>query len=145
MFKLLSKKYHLLIILVSLVGCESTGIMHGVSEGSTVEFAYEQVFFDRSGELSITMPDGERYAGKFVQKSSSTSGDSWEIGESSGDDSFIINGSDTVSSQAEAILIGNRGSTMTCEFQFANPSYGIEGGGIGSCKTSASKLIKITF
>lgn len=141
----LSLKIVLLTIAVSLVGCESTGTITGVSEGTGVQFEYQQSFFDNDGTLKIAMPDGETFTGKFVQKSSSTSGNEWEIGESSDDDSFVFKDSNTVSSQADAILIGNRGSSMNCKFQLSDPSFGIEGGGIGSCKTSTDKTINIAF
>lgn len=130
---------------VVLSGCVSTGTMPGVSDGRGVQFEYEQRLFANDGTLRITMPDGETYAGKFVQKASSTFGDEWLIGESSGDDSFIFNSSGTVSSQAEAILIGDRKSTMKCKFQFSDPDSGAVGGGIGSCQTSTGSPIDFVF
>jgi hypothetical protein len=128
-----------------LVGCESTGTIQGVSEGQNVSFEYTQGLLENDGTLKITMPSGETYRGKFVQSSSSTSGNDWEIGESSNDDSFTLNDSKTVSSQTKAVLIGSRGNTMNCNFQLSNPDFGIDDGGIGSCKTSIGKLISISF
>ena len=106
---------------------------------------YKQGFLENDGILKVTMQNGEIFSGKFVQKSSSKSGDAWKIGESSGDDNLILNDSTTVSSQAEAILIGNKGSTMKCKFQLSDPESGIDGGGIGSCRTSTGKMINMTF
>lgn len=134
-----------LVITLILSGCESTGTIKGVSDGRGVQFEYQQGFLDNDGTLKVTMPDGEIYSGKFVQKTSSRSGDEWKIGESSGDDAFNLISSDTVFSEAEAILIGNRGNTMKCMFKLSDPSSGIDGGGIGSCKTSLDKPIHITF
>lgn len=128
-----------------LSACVNTGVIEGVSESEPVQFEYEQGAFDNDGLLSVTMPDGERYSGKFVQISSSTSGDDWEIGESSDDDSWIIKGSETVSSSAEALLIGSRGNTMKCNFQLSNADFGIGGGGIGQCKTSIGQTAAIAF
>lgn len=143
--KLLSTKYALLLIPAFLVGCESTGTIPGVSDGKNVQFEYQQRFFESDGTLRITMPEGETYTGKFVQRTVSTTGDEWEIGESSNDDSFIFNNSNTTSSQAEAVLIGNKGSTMKCKLQLSDPSFGIDGGGIGSCKTSTGTPIDFAF
>lgn len=145
MLKLSSIMFAVLVISIVLPGCVSTGTIQGVSDGRGVQFEYEQRLFENDGTLRITMPDGEAYTGKFVQKASSTFGDEWQIGESSGDDTFILNSSGTVSSQAEAILIGNRKSTMKCQFQFSNPDAGAVGGGIGSCRTSAGSPIDFVF
>ena len=128
-----------------LVGCESTGTIRGVSEGRSVQMEYEQGFLENDGILKVTMQSGETFSGKFVQKSSSKSGDAWNIGESSDDDSLILSDSTTISSQAEAILIGNKGNTMKCKFQLSDPESGIDGGGIGSCRTSTGKMINMTF
>lgn len=133
-----------------VTACVNTGVIEGVSDGQAVQFDYEQDFFENDGQLSITMPDGERYSGKFVQGSSSTSGNDWEIGESSDDDTWVLTDSTTVSSRTEALLIGNRGSTMKCKIQLSNPGSGLEGGGIdgggiGSCRTSKDQQIAITF
>lgn len=140
-------KNQILVLLACsmLGGCVTSGVIGGVSEGQQVQFDYEQAFFDNDGVLRITMPDGEQYSGKFVQLSSSTSGDDWEIGESSDDDSWVIKDRETVSSLAEAMLIGDRGHTMKCRFQFSNPDFGIEGGGIGECETSAANKVSVTF
>ena len=132
-------------ITLMLVGCESTGTIRGVSEGRSVQMEYKQGFLENDGILKVTMQNGEIFSGKFVQKSSSKSGDAWKIGESSGDDNLILSDSTTVSSQAEAILIGNKGTTMKCKFQLSDPESGIDGGGIGSCRTSTGKMINMTF
>lgn len=134
-------------VTLMLVGCESTGTIRGISsEGRSVQMDYKQEFQENDGVLKVTMQDGETFSGKFVQKSSSRSGDELAIAiGSSSNDSIIFNGSTTVSSQAEALLIGNKGSTMKCIFQLSNPESGIDGGGIGSCKISTGKSINMTF
>ncbi|GAA6137068.1 hypothetical protein NBRC116583_08150 [Arenicella sp. 4NH20-0111] len=128
-----------------LSGCVSTGSIDGVSDGKAVRFSYEQSAFENDGKLEISMPDGELYSGKFVQSSSSKSGDDWIIGESSDDDSLVLKDSTTVSSRTSALLLGNRGSTMKCKFQFSNPDVGIDGGGIGQCHTSKEQTVSVTF
>jgi len=131
-----------------LGGCESSGTIRGVSgDGGSVQMKYKQLFQETNGVLKVTMQDGEIFSGKFVQKSSASSGDELAIaiGKISGNDSLAFNDSTTVSSQAEALLIGDRGSTMKCKFQLSDPESGIDGGGIGSCKTSKGKTINMTF
>lgn len=146
MFNQSSLKIALFISVAALVGCESTGSIHGVnSDGRGVQFDYNQGFLENSGTLKITLPDGESFRGKFIQQSASTSGDEWEIGESSKDDSLTFRSSETLSSATDAVLIGNRGNTMKCKFQLSTPRFGIEGGGVGQCKTSTRQSITVTF
>lgn len=145
MSKQFSTKYVIPIVAVFLAGCETTGTIQGVSEGNGVQFEYEQRFFENDGTLRITMPDGETYTGKFVQHASSRTGDEWQVGESSDDDSIIFNNSSTVSSQAAAVLIGDKGSTMKCKLHLSDPDSGIDGGGIGSCKTSTGTPVDFSF
>ncbi len=147
----MSKSLSTLIVLqitLMLVGCESSGTIRGVSEGRSVQMEYQQGFQENDGILKITMRNGETFSGKFVQKSSSKSGDELSIplrGQSSDEDTIVLSDSTTVSSQADALLIGNKGNTMKCKFQLSDPESGIEGGGIGSCKTSTGKSINMTF
>lgn len=146
MLNKLSLKIALFVSVTTLVGCESTGAIHGVSEdGRGVQFEYNQGFLENSGTLNITMPNGETFHGKFIQQSSTVSGNEWDIGESSKDDSFTFKDSKTLSSATDAVLIGNRGNTMKCKFQLSSPRLGIEGGGVGHCKTSNRKSITVTF
>jgi len=139
------KAGYLLLIFALATGCTTSGSIRGVSDGKVVNFNYEQEFMDNDGKLNITMPDGESYAGKFVQSSTSTSGDGLSFGESSDDDSLILTDSTTLSSDASALLIGNRGSTMNCTFRFSDPDSGIDGGGIGDCETSKKQKVAIAF
>jgi hypothetical protein len=139
------KKYLMLGLLPIFTACVSTGSIEGVSEGNAVKFDYEQELFANDGTLKITMSDGETYTGKFVQSSTTKSGDEWVIGESSNDDSVVLKDSSSVSSDTQALLIGNEGSTMQCRFQLSDPDSGIDGGGIGTCRTSKQQDIALTF
>lgn len=139
------KPFLLAIGIASITACTTTGTIQGVSGNNPVQFEYEQTLFDNGGLLKVTMPDGELFSGKFVQSTSSSSGTDWEIGESSGDDSLILRDSTTLTSEAEALLIGNRGSTMTCELTLSAPEVGLDGGGIGKCETSKKDKISFTF
>jgi len=133
------------LLLVLASGCTSTGTLQGVSHGQTVQIDYEQAIFENDGKLRITMPDDEHYIGKFVQSSTSGYGTEFVLGESHDDDSLILKDSSRVSSQARALLLGNRSNTMECRFQLSSPEAGIEGGGIGNCETSHGQKIAVTF
>lgn len=139
------KNFILFSSIVLFVGCESTGKIQAVTNGKVVQFDYQQGLFENDGLLSVVMPDGERFSGKFVQNTSSSSGSDWEIGESSNDDALILKDSTIKSSQAKAVLIGDKGNTMQCQFQFSDPDSGVDGGGVGSCETSNNQKVHATF
>jgi len=133
------------LALLFLSGCESVGTIGGVSGGQAVLFDYQQGAFDNDGMLTIVMPSGERFTGKFVQQSSSRSGNEWLLGGKSRDDGFVFKGSDTTMSDTQALLIGDRKNTMKCQFQFSRPQSGIDGGGIGSCTVSDGEEVNVSF
>lgn len=144
------KKILLISALISLTGCVSNGTIMGVSQGQNVSFDYEQSMFENGGKLRITMPDGEQYSGKFVPNSTSTSGSDFGfVSDSSSFDDFgeftSFSDSTSISSVAEAILIGDRGNTMKCRFQLSDPDSGMNGGGIGDCKTSKNQNVAVSF
>ncbi len=140
------KKLLLITALVSLTGCVSNGTIVGVSQGQDVHFDYEQTMLENGGKLRIVMPDGEQYSGKFVSNSTSTSGGDWIMtGDSLSDDLMTIGSSTSISSLTEALLIGDRGNTMKCRFQLADPDSGLKGGGIGNCETSKNQKVAVTF
>ncbi|MCV6613700.1 MAG: hypothetical protein OIF35_01905 [Cellvibrionaceae bacterium] len=133
-------------LLLSLAACESTGTIVGRSaQGDPVALDYQQGFMDSAGTLKLTMADGERFEGKFVQHSSTHSSDAVIIGESSRDDSILLGDGSSTSSLAKALLLGDRGSSMECEFQLAEPRWGIKAGGIGSCASDDGREIKMSF
>ena len=135
----------LVAICYYMTACTSTGTIQGVSDSQAIQFEYEQTLFENGGLLKVTMPDGEQYSGRFVQKTSSTSGTDWEVGDSNNDDSMISKDSTTVSSEAEALLMGNKGSLMTCWLTLSAPEVGLDGGGIGKCETSKQEKASFTF
>ena len=112
---------HILLMasVIGLAACESNGVIEGVSRGEVVRMEYQQGFFDNDGKLTLIMPNGERFEGKFVQGSTSTDGDEIRIGESSNDDSWVLMDSEQRSSSAKALLLGDKGRSMKCEFQFS--------------------------
>ncbi len=139
---------HIMLITLTLIlvsACTSTGVIQGVSQGRTVNMDYEQGFLDSAGKLSIKMPDDELYVGKFVQLSTSNSGNELVLGNSFSDYDWVIKDSNRVSSETRAQLIGNRGNTMECQFQLSDPGSGIDGGGIGNCLTSNDQKVVVAF
>lgn len=147
MFKsnLFNKPVLLAAALLTLTACESTGVIEGVSGDEVVRMEYQQGFMDSDGKLSLTMPNGERFEGKFIQASQVSEGDEIRIGESSGDDMWVLGDSTQRSSAAKALLLGDRGRNMKCQFQFASARWGIEDGGIGECKVSDGQTIEVVF
>ncbi|GAA6154066.1 hypothetical protein [Pseudoteredinibacter isoporae] len=138
---------HILLMasVIGLAACESNGVIEGVSRGEVVRMEYQQGFFDNDGKLTLIMPNGERFEGKFVQGSTSTDGDEIRIGESSNDDSWVLMDSEQRSSSAKALLLGDKGRSMKCEFQFSSARGGIDDGGIGECKLSDGKKVEVVF
>tara|TARA_A100001015_G_scaffold303035_1_gene392015 strand:- start:235 stop:819 length:585 start_codon:yes stop_codon:yes gene_type:complete len=140
-----------LIAIFTLAGCETTttGIMQGVTEGEAVMFQYSQDIFENDGTLQVTMPSGERFTGKFVQASTTSTEDAYIYGDifDEDDDDFgsVHSSETTMSSKSTAILIGNQGNSMECRFQFSSPEVGIDGGGVGHCETSFETRIDIIF
>lgn len=135
----------LLGAILGLAACESTGVIEGVSGGDVVRMEYQQGFMDSDGKLSLTLPDGERFEGKFVQGSQVSEGDEIRIGESSGDDMWVFGDSTQRSSSAKALLLGDRGRNMKCQFQFSSARWGIEDGGIGECRASDGQTLEVVF
>lgn len=130
---------------LGLAACESIGTAQGVSNGKPVSFDYQQGFLDNDGKLKVTMPDGELFQGKFVQRSSSNSGDEIIFGKKSKNNGVIFNSSESTSSLTQALLIGNRGNTMKCQLELSNPGSGIDEGGIGSCQVSNGETVDLSF
>lgn len=131
--------------LLCLVGCESVGTIGGVSSGGPVQFDYQQGFLATDGVLNVVMPDGERFSGKFVQQSETRAGHDWQFGKGGKNNGAVFGSSENKSSSVKALLLGDRNSTMKCEFQFSSPARGMKGGGIGECDVSDGRDVNITF
>ncbi|MGV0006015.1 MAG: hypothetical protein ACNYPG_05250 [Candidatus Porifericomitaceae bacterium WSBS_2022_MAG_OTU9] len=141
-----AKKLVFLAIFATLAGCEPRrGSIPASASGENVYIQYEQELFAHDGKLSVTMPDGEIFTGKFVQHVTTTSGSESSADWWDDDDNFVSTESTAVSSKAEAILVGNRGNSMECKMQFSKPKCGIDCGGIGKCKDSNGEQISIAF
>ena len=116
------------------------------------------------GTLSVTLPDGESYSGRYLQITSTSTVDTlgwgWGYGYGWGPywgdwgawgpgpwygpadwTSFVRNYSGSV----VATLFGNAGHTMRCRFHLASPELGLSGGGVGECQTSDGRHIDAQF
>jgi hypothetical protein len=120
-----------LVLILSACSGNMQGVVRGT--GQPVAFAYEQGM--SSDSLTATI-DQEVFAGKAVMRGNSTT-----IGN--------IGLSTLVASNYTgdfvATLIGNRGSTLSCQLQYADSSGFTTAGGVGVCQHSDGKLIDIVW
>ncbi len=127
-----------------------------------VTFTYTTDRFDESGQLSVTLPSGERFAGRFVQVTSTTAVDQmgpiwagwsapmWEpwgpVGETwTGGPADVWTFRQNYSGRVVATLFGDRGGAMRCRFQLVNPPGGLPDGGTGECQLSGGGTIEAQF
>lgn len=125
----------------ALAACATSGIMQGRLSGQPVQLHYHHSFWDQNGTIMGVLPDGEHFKGKFVVGTNSTTGIG--IGAKSGDVGVFSGSGNT--SQAAAVLNGDRGDSMYCRFTLSSPTDGLEGGGVGHCKLSTGQSINVTF
>ena len=128
-------------LLLLLSACATTGIIQGQLSGQPVKLHYHHTFWHQNGTITTVMPDEEHFSGKFVVGTSSTTGIG--VGAGSGDVGVFTGSGNT--SNAAAVLMGDRGDSMHCRFTLAKPDNGLEGGGVGRCKVSTGQVIDATF
>lgn len=112
-----------------------SGSMQGMVRGTgePVAFSYEQGM--SSDSLTATI-DQEVFVGKSVMRGSSTA--IGNVGLST-----LVASSYTGDFVAK--LLGNRGSTLSCELQYADSSGLTTAGGVGVCQHSDGRLIDIIW
>lgn len=128
-------------LLASLSACATSGIIQGRTGGQPVQLQYHHSFWHQNGTITATMPDGERYSGKFVVGTSITTGIG--VGAGSGGVGVFTGGGNT--SNAAAVLMGNKGDSMHCGFTLSKPDAGLEGGGVGRCELSTGQVVDATY
>lgn len=130
---------------------------NGMSQG-TLHLTLQQGndIFDDVNQITATAvtSDGEMFTGRVVQNiertNSSSSDTIWDSSKKTkhGWSTQFRDGSDTsisYRSDAQAVLTGNRGRAMTCDFRLANPEAGIDGGGVGQCRISDGRQVPVQF
>jgi hypothetical protein len=157
----------LALALGALSSCTATGPIAGQlvvpgQPAQRVSFIYTTDRYDQGGQLTTTLPNGESFAGRFLQVRSTTSYDSlgpmWQgFGHPMWDDwgpfgdSWVTGPTDVTtfrrnySGKVVATLFGDRGTTMRCRFRLVNPPGGIEDGGTGECQLSTGGKIDAQF
>lgn len=129
------------VMLAGLSACTMTGNINGRMNGKPVTMQYQQRFLAQNSTLSTTLPSGEHYTGKVVVGSTSDFGLTFG-GKSNG--VGVYNGGGNTSNAA-AVLMGDKGGSMHCVFTLEQPDSGIAGGGVGQCKLDNGDVINSSF
>ncbi len=156
---------HAAVVATALAGCVTTGSIGGRLSASGqapvgVTFSFQSDRFGDGGMLSVTLPDGEYFSGRYVQVTSTSTADvirpitifwgpRWHHWGPFGDPwfdeadytSFVTN----YSGRVVATLFGNKGNTMRCRFQLTDPQAGLSRGGVGECNVSNGGTIDAQF
>ena len=105
------------------------GTMKGVDRytGKRVYFEYEDAKFG-SGEIKMTMPDGEHFVGEIVDE---------ETVDSSKDYPNVYE----FPGNTVAFLEGDKGGKMRCKFRLSDTIVGFKSGGYGLCETDDGRVI----
>jgi len=116
-----------------LSGC--SGNMQGVVRGTgqPVVFAYEQ---GMSSDSLTAVVDQEAFAGKAVMRGASTTVGNFGM-------TTLV--ASTYTGDFVATLIGSRGSTLSCQLQYADSSGFTTAGGVGVCQHSDGRIIDIVW
>ena len=133
----------LLFILVGGCGGNMQGVIRGT--GQPVTFSYEQGV---SSDSLTAVIDGEQFTGKAVMRgATSTFGTGFgtaSSGSSTANVSTSIFGS-TTTGDFVATMLGNRGSSLSCQLQYADSSGFTAAGGVGVCQHSDGRVIDIVW
>lgn len=124
-------------VLALTAGC--SGSMQGVIRGDAtpVQIQYEQGF-DR--DFYTTTIDGETFSGQAID-AGATSGFGTVFGRGG-----IANITTTTSSgNFNSVLLGDNGSSMRCEMNYADSSGITSFGGVGLCVMSDGRVIDVTW
>jgi hypothetical protein len=115
------------ILIFAVISC--AGTMKGIDRysGKRVHFSYEDQKFG-SGEIQVTMPDGERFVGRIVDEPIADEGKKYP-------DVYEFPGN------TDIFLQGDRGRKMRCKFRLSDTMVGFKGGGYGLCETEDGHVI----
>ena len=121
-------------LILAISAC--SGTMNGVTRGTgeAVTFSYEQGMDSDTLTAAIS---GETFRGKAVMRGAQ----SISATTLSGD--MIFGSSST--GDAVAVLIGNRGSSLSCQLQYTDSSGFTTSGGVGVCRHSDGRVIDVVW
>jgi len=116
-----------LLLVFAVISC--AGTMKGIDRysGRRVYFSYEDQKFG-TGEIKMTMPDGERFVGRIVDKPAA-------------DDSNLYPNVYEFPGNTTVFLQGDRGGKMKCKFKLSDTILGFRSGGYGLCETADGRVI----
>jgi len=86
--------------------------------------------YGANGKITAVTDDGEIFNGEAVGRKTVT-----------GD----ISAKTRYYSKADAVLIGNQGHSMKCDFDVSEPNLGLTSGAIGECKISDGRIVPVTM
>lgn len=133
----------ILVATLSACGGNMQGVVRGT--GQPVTFAYEQGMSSDSLTAEI---DGEAFAGKAVMRGASTTVGT-AFGTATAGTTTAFGTSTLIGSSYTgdfvATLIGNRGSTLSCQLQYADSSGFTTAGGVGVCQHSDGRVIDMVW
>ncbi len=112
----------------------------GLSEGQ-VRLQTTESPWDDNVQIVAILPDNERFSGRVVYDKVVTKDHFYNLGQQKP----VEHSSKTYGSSAKAMLIGDKGHTMKCNFQLSSPSNGISYGGFGECLVSDGRIIPVQF
>lgn len=133
----------ILLSTLSACGGNMNGVVRGT--GQPVIFAYEQGV---SSDSLSTVIDGEGFAGKAVMRGASTTVGT-AFGSATAGNATAFAASTLIGSSYTgdfvATLLGNRGSTLSCQLQYADSSGFTTAGGVGICQHSDGRVIDVVW
>jgi hypothetical protein len=153
------------ILAAGLAGCVTAGSMGGRlsvpgEPVAGVTFSFQSDRFGEGGRLTVPLPSGEYFTGRYLQITSTSTADvvqpismfwgpRWHhwgpFGPpwmEEGDHTAFVR---TYSGKVVATLFGDKGNTMRCRFQVTNPEAGLGNGGVGECQVSDGGRIDVQF
>jgi hypothetical protein len=145
----------LAVVAIGAAGCATMGSGTGatLSGADPVTFNWKGSTASNSGTMTASLTDGTSYTGQYFQITRDTTVDSlqplwigwrgrWGGWDDWGADSSFIT---RYTGRVVANLGAPSGAHMRCNFQLADPTSGMSGGGTGRCQMPDGKTIDATF
>jgi len=139
-------KNPIVVICLFLSLCACTGTMNGMVRGSgeKISISYEQAMdYDN---LQVTMMDGETFTGKAVMAGHSTNlGTGFAVASAVPANAALFGIFENYTGSMQAVLFGDKGHTMRCQFQYADSSGFAASGGVGLCEISDGRIVDVQW